>query len=202
MRRAGTVLARNRQSIFQGTTIQRSNRSRAMTVHGSVDWKATWFAAIVAGVVSTAFQLLLWWLAGQDPVALLLRDTRLAAAIVMGPSVLAPSATFDAVIMIVATLLHFALSFAYAVVLAWMLARTGLRGIAAGMAGAVFGIAIFVMNMYGFTWLFPWFVQTRDAITLAAHIVFGLSLAQAYVRARYDDTRAGSALHNNKGEHR
>ena len=38
---------------------------------------------------------------------------------------------------------------------------------AALLAGGVLGAALFVVNMYGFTALFPWFVASRDGITLA-----------------------------------
>jgi hypothetical protein len=187
---------------FSENRIRRSIPSSFMTADGPVRWKTVCTAAIVAGVVSTVFQFLLWWLAGHDPVALLLRDSRLAAAILMGPSVLPPPATFDPVVMLAATLVHFALSVAYAAVSGWTLSRTGLSGMAARMAGAVYGAAIFALNMYGFTWVFPWFMQTRDVITLAAHVVFGMSLAQAQLWSMYDGGHAGPALRDNKGEHR
>jgi len=172
-----------------------------MTPDGAVGWKAVCIAALVAGVASTAFQLLLWWLAGDDPIALLLRDSRLAAAIVMGPSVLRPPAAFDPVVMLAATLVHFTLSWADAAVLAWGMSRLRLRGTTACMAGAAYGAGLFFVNMYGFTWVFPWFAQTRDAVTLATHVVFGMSLAQAYLWALYDGGHAGSELHNKRGRH-
>lgn len=169
---------------------------------GPIHWKAVLIAAIVAGVISTLFQLFLWWLAGDSPVTLLLRDTRLAAAILMGTAVLPPPATFDAMVMLAATIVHFSLSLAYSAVLAWMLCYTGLRGMAALVAGGLYGVAIFALNMYGFTAVFPWFMLTRDAITLAAHVVFGMSLAQAYRWAKYDGWHAGSEPDNNKGGRR
>jgi hypothetical protein len=127
------------------------------------------------------FQVLLWWLADEAPATLLFRDARLAAAILMGAAVLPPPATFDPLVMLVATFVHFALSLAYSALLGWMLCRTGLRGMAALAAGAAYGAVLFAVNMYGFTAVFPWFVSTRDWITLAAHVIFGLSLAQAYI---------------------
>jgi len=41
-----------------------------------------------------------------------------------------------------------------------------------------------VVNMHGFTLVFPWFAQARDWITLAAHVAFGVVAAGAWVRAR------------------
>ncbi len=80
-------------------------------------WPDAALAGIVAGVVATVFQVGCWWLAGEPAVALLFRDARLTAAIVMGPRVLPPPSTFDASIFVVATLVHFALSIAYGLVL-------------------------------------------------------------------------------------
>lgn len=107
---------------------------------------------------------------------ILLRDARLAAAIVMGPAVLAPPT--GATVMLVATVVHFALSIAYGLALAFLTVR--LHGRASLAVGASFGVALFAVNMYGFTALFPWFDAARDPITLAAHVVFGLSAAAAY----------------------
>jgi hypothetical protein len=41
------------------------------------------------------------------------------------------------------------------------------------------GGGLYALNMYGFTALFPWFIATRDWITLCAHIVFGASCTLA-----------------------
>ncbi|MCK0506124.1 sodium:proline symporter [Aromatoleum anaerobium] len=138
-------------------------------------------AGIVAGVVATGAQLALWWLFSEALPGILFRDARLAAAIVMGPGVLPPPATFDVVVMLVATVVHFALSIVYGVVLAPLAAALDTRR--ALLAGGVFGLALFVVNMYGFTLVFPWFDVARDWITAAAHVVFGVTAA-AFARSR------------------
>ncbi len=51
------------------------------------------FAGFVAGVISTVAQLALWWLAEMPLPETLFRDARLAAAMVMGSSVLPPPST-------------------------------------------------------------------------------------------------------------
>jgi uncharacterized membrane protein YagU involved in acid resistance len=110
----------------------------------------------------------------------LFRDARLAAAIVLGRTVLPPPASFDAGVTAVATLVHFALSIAYGLAIA-MLVRS-LRWRASLLAGAAAGLAIYLANMYGFTALYPWFEQVRTWDTLLAHLAFGLVAAAVYRR--------------------
>ncbi|WP_175781536.1 sodium:proline symporter [Burkholderia anthina] len=140
------------------------------------------WAAFGAALSSTVIELLLWSLAGDDPFYNLLRDARLTAAIVMGRAVLGTSAGFDPSIMGVATLVHAALSLAYTAVLV-MLVRNLSRG-AALLAGGVFGIVLYGVNLHAFTAIFPWFVPVRGAITLVAHVVFGVTAAGVYCVVR------------------
>lgn len=159
------------------------NRSRPSSSIGTaevpqrLDLRAAVLAGIVAGIVSTAAQVALW-LAFTDALpGILFRDARLAAAIVMGPDVLASDGD-AAVVMVVATIVHFSLSITYGLTLGILVSR--LRGRAAPAVGAAFGVALFVLNMFGFTAVFPWFTAARDPITLAAHVVFGASAAGVY----------------------
>ena len=48
------------------------------------------------------------------------------------------------------------------------------------LAGLVFGLILYVVNMYGMTGMFPWFSEVRDWITVVAHVVFGTSVAAVY----------------------
>lgn len=133
-------------------------------------------AAIAAGVASTLIQILLWWgFTDASPWSLLSRDARLTAAVVMGRKVLPPSVAFDPAVWLAAALIHFALSIAYAAILAPLIldVETGVGMI----VGAAFGAAIYVVNLYGFTAIFPWFVLVRGWITLTAHVAFGVTLA-------------------------
>jgi len=120
----------------------------------------------------------LWSVFTDALPAILFRDARLAAAIVMGRAVLLPPASFDWQVMLVATLVHFALAIAYGVILGLVIAR--LSTALALLAGAVFGLLLYGINMYGFTAAFPWFEATRDWITATAHVVFGIAAAAAY----------------------
>ncbi|MCC2681631.1 MAG: hypothetical protein K0S36_1195 [Nitrosospira multiformis] len=135
-------------------------------------------AGIIAGVVATGAQLVLWWVFTDALPSIFYRDARLTAAMLMGSDVLPPPATFEWKVMIVATFIHFMLSIAYALILAPLISRPGV--VTSMLAGAIFGLIIYVTNMYGMTLIFPWFSVARDWITLATHIVFGISLAVPY----------------------
>ena len=143
-----------------------------------IHWRSAALAGIAAGVVATLAQIALWWVSSEPLPAILLRDARLTAAIIMGREVLPPPATFDGSVMLIATLVHFALSIAYALALSVFISR--LSTPLSLLAGAVFGLSLYAINMYGFTFVFPWFTAARDWITAATHVVFGVIVAAVY----------------------
>jgi uncharacterized protein YndB with AHSA1/START domain len=145
----------------------------------TVNWTAGVIAGVVGGTVATAVQLALWWSASYPPLGMLLRDARLAAAIILGNSVLPPPASFDWAVMLAASALHLVLSIAYGLLLAPLAAC--LKRWVALLAGTAFGLLIYAVNMYGFTLLFPWFEASRDWITAVAHATFGASGAATYI---------------------
>lgn len=136
------------------------------------------YAGVAAGVVSMLAQVALWLTFTDAFPEILLRDVRLTAAIILGPDVLEPASVAGMHVWIVAALVHFALSLAYAMVLAAAIHRLGFG--TSIVAGGLFGLVVYVLNMHGFTRLFPWFEVARDPITVAAHVVFGVSAALVY----------------------
>ncbi|TCO77875.1 hypothetical protein [Chromatocurvus halotolerans] len=141
-----------------------------------IDVKATLWAAFIAGAVFMMLEMLMVPVfMGGSPWA----PPRMIAAIAMGKGVLPPPPTFDAVIMLVAMLIHFGLS----VFLAFLFAFIA-RGRAIGMAiglGVVFGIVVYLVSFYGMTTIFPWFAKARGWIPIFAHIVYGAVLGLVYV---------------------
>jgi hypothetical protein len=132
-------------------------------------------SGFVAGTAATVAQLLLWWLNGASVGALLLRDTCLAAAIVLGTGALTPPLTWNVNVLLAAALIHLLVSFTWAWPATLYAAR--LKGPALlVMAGIAYGMAVYLVDLYGFTYLFPWFAVSRGANTLIAHGVFGLAL--------------------------
>jgi uncharacterized membrane protein YagU involved in acid resistance len=143
------------------------------------DMRAAALAGLIAGLVFLVLEMVM--------VPLFLGDSawappRMIAAIVMGEAVLPPPATFDAGIVMAALALHFPLSIIYAVVLAMIVHRFALGTALA--VGILFGIALYVVNFYGFTAVFPWFAMARNWVSIFAHAVFGAVAAWTYLAIR------------------
>lgn len=136
-------------------------------------------AAIWAGSFAGAFMLL-----ALVFVAVTIYDEspwklpRMIAATIRGPAALQPADEFDIVLVGLGIGLHFALSLLYAFALLGLIADV--KRWTAPYLGLAFGVALYFVNLYGFTQLFPWFSELRTADTLAAHALFGLLVARAY----------------------
>lgn len=133
---------------------------------------------LAAGIVATFAQLLLWWLTAVPLAETLLRDAYLTAAILLGESILQGPLAPRGDVLLLATLVHFTLSVAYAIVPAGL--AFPLRGGKALMLGALYGLVIYAVNLHGFTLLYPWFAITRGWSTLIVHLVFGCTLVGGY----------------------
>lgn len=147
---------------------------------GRVDPLLALVAGLAAGTAAFVVQLALWWLSGTPLRETVFRDIRLTAALLLGSDVLpapgmAPEVSWE--IFFAALLAHLALSLGYALLPAWW-ARHWPPGTTA-VAGALYGLAVYLINLYGFTLLFPWFAVTRGWITLLAHLAFGIVLMQS-----------------------
>src|SRR5688572_19275160 len=103
-------------------------------------------AGLVAGTLATVTQMLLWAVTGEDAWELLLRDSRLTAALVLGRPALSPSAGVDIRALTAAAVVHFSLSIIYAALLLPVTKR--LPPTAAMLAGALFGALLYLLNLY------------------------------------------------------
>ena len=143
-----------------------------------INAKAALWAAFIAGAAFMMLEMIMVPVfMGGSPWG----PPRMIAAIGMGEGVLPPPATFDAVIMVVAMLIHFGLS----VILAFLFAFIA-RGRAVGMVvglGAVFGLVVYLVSFYGMTAIFPWFAMARGWVAIFAHVVYGAVLGWVYVFA-------------------
>lgn len=140
--------------------------SREIATKGAV-------AGLVAGLVFVLLEMILVGMSGGSPWA----PPRMMGAIALGPGVLPPPATFDAGIVAVGMIVHFALSVVLGVIFAALAARLAVsRGVLIGI-GLLFGLAVYLVNFYGFTALFPWFAMARNWMTILAHLVFGAVIA-------------------------
>ena len=147
----------------------------SIAVAPRINAKAAIWAAIIAGIVFMMLEMMMVAIfMGGSPWG----PPRMIAAIGMGKGVLPPPATFDAGIMMVAMLIHFGLS----VILAFVFAFIA-RGRTVGMStllGAAFGLAVYLINFYGMTAVFPWFAMGRGWIGMVSHIAYGAVLGLVY----------------------
>jgi uncharacterized membrane protein YagU involved in acid resistance len=101
----------------------------------------------------------------------------------MGRDVLPPPASFDVGVMMAAMAIHFPLSIIYGLGLGWIVHR--LRSTSVLLIGAVFGLAIYLVNFYMIApAAFPWFTEAQNWVSLVAHLIFGLVLGASYAGLR------------------
>lgn len=139
------------------------------------------FAGLVAGLVFLVVELILVPTVGGGA---LWGPPRMMGAIVLGPDVLPPPASFDAVVVLTGMLVHFILSAVLGVIFALVVGRMQLSRTMVVLAGIVFGLIVYVVNFYGLTAVFPWFEMARNWITILAHGVFGAVLGLWLTRGR------------------
>jgi hypothetical protein len=177
----------SRLSPFSGHSYGLTWNRAACTFLKTRDATGSIVAGVVAGALATLAQIGLWFAAGQNGWTLLLRDSRLTAALVLGEPVLSPSGGFDIRVLLAATVVHLSLSVLYAAVL--LPAAKRLAPFQSLSAGAAFGALLYFFNLYGLTIVFPWFTVARGGITLMVHLVFGMAVMLGYlmlrVRPRY-----------------
>ena len=132
-----------------------------------VDWSAAVWAGLVAGL---AFMLV-------NVIAIPLYEglsswaiVRYIASLVLGEGILV-SAEPNMAILMTAIVVNFVLSICYALVLAIIIHRWGM--IVGVILGALFGFALYLINMGAFTLLYPWFEAIYSRWFIVAHVVFG-----------------------------
>ena len=137
-------------------------------------WKAAVYAGLIAALVFLLVEMFLVTAAGNSPWA----PVRMIGAIALGQDVLPPPASFAFGIFIAAAVVHFVLAIIYSTILSLAIFR--LDTWLAIIGGGVFGLLLYWVNFYGFTELFPWFVNARGSINIVAHLIFGIVAALSY----------------------
>jgi hypothetical protein len=148
-------------------------------------WEARtpdWAAAAVAGFGAGGVVMLLelCWstlIIGTNPWG----ASRMVAAIAMGQEVLA-SNDYSTSVLVVALIVHYVIGIGLGLLLAAIVAPFHLDS-SVGMvllAGAVFGLLIYLLNFYVVVGAFPWFAEMRGWPTAIAHVIFGLIAAITY----------------------
>jgi hypothetical protein len=145
----------------------------------STDWRAGIFAGILGGVASDLILTGGMMLQGDTPWV----PAHLISAMVFGFDALPPPSDFEPGLVAVASLIHFALAIGYGLIGAWLFDRLSYR--TAALAGAVYGLALYVVNYYLIApILFPWLSELRGIVGIVTHLTFGTVMGLAIVRLR------------------
>tara|TARA_R110000782_G_scaffold120327_2_gene211259 strand:+ start:538 stop:807 length:270 start_codon:yes stop_codon:yes gene_type:complete len=81
-------------------------------------------------------------------------------------------------ILMAAMVVHFMLSIIIGIGFAFVAKRIG--WVMALVVGALVGPALYVVNFYGMTAIFPWIAMARNTIAIVSHIAFGMVLGLSY----------------------
>jgi hypothetical protein len=158
-------------------TTDQSPATHADAHHGHqvMDWRAAVLAGLAAGAATLLILLVAYPLiTGGTPWTVF----RFIGGIALGSAVLPPPTTFDLPSAVIGTAIHLVLSVIYTTVLALIIHRWG---IAVGLlGGALFGIGLFLINLFTFTSLFDWFAALRSWSFLLLHIFFGAAAGGLY----------------------
>lgn len=142
----------------------------------TLGFKPVVISGLIAGIVFLMAEMMMLAMAGQSPWG----PPRMMAAMVQGKEVLPPPATFDLSIMMVAMIVHMMLSIAFAFVFGLVYKMLGRSLAMALILGAVFGLAMYFLNFYVMTGVWPWFEMARGMISIIGHLIFGVVLGWAY----------------------
>lgn len=160
-----------------------------MRSHHYVRRSPDWTAAAVSGLAAGALLLVLelFWstmVSGVNPWG----TTRMIAAILMGRDVLQTS-LFSVGTVAAALAIHFVLGAVLGMVLAVIIAPfqldSSIRMIL--LAGALFGVAVYLFDFHVMTRVFTWFVDARGWHTLVGHMIFGMVAAVCYWKLESKD---------------
>jgi hypothetical protein len=162
-------------------TLQRPSLPRVQRPRGPIaqepgfDWGASGWAGLGAGLGFILLQTFSGLVFGAGGAA---EAVRRLASVALGEFVLSPGTPFTGLVFFAAAAVHIPLSLIYARVLAALIHGMGMAR--ALDVGAVFGAALYFVNYYAISGIFPWFVSARGPGALVAHLAFGLLAAGIY----------------------
>jgi len=137
-----------------------------------ITWRAVLISGLVAGTLFLLTDLIFAPIVTQVDAALTLRYF---AALVLGSKVLTQT---GANILITGIVVHYVLSVVFALVIALVVHRWGM--VVGIVGGAILGVAIYGINLYTVTLLFPWFFAINSTVILLCHAIFGAVAGGVY----------------------
>jgi len=132
-----------------------------------LDWRAYFVAGLAAGLTTLLISLTLSAVVLGDPGLIL----RITASLVLGPEVIPVTEGSSPLILLTGLLLHFALSFTYALLIVLVIHRWGL--VVGLIGGALIGLALYVIDIYAVSFFFPWIYPLRNWLLLLTHMILG-----------------------------
>ncbi len=157
--------------------------TQSLRLRHIVQWRIAVVAGLCAGTVFLVLDILYLTLVKHlEPWVFF----RYAASLVLGERVVPPPPGFDAGIVLVGLLVNYVLAILYAFILASIIHRWGL--LVGVIGGALFGAAIYFINLYTFTLIFPWFYALHSVPFLVSTILFGIVAGGVYELLDYDDS--------------
>ena len=163
---------------------QDTESAQPAIVRQLVDWGAAIRASIIAGTLFLLACLFLTqiFLPGFSSTMMV----RYFASILMGNEILAAEAsnplTWRAFLSM--GLFHYAMAFAFAVLVAFIVHRWGI--VLSAIVGALLGLCHYAVNIYGLTLLVPQFFVMESLYFLVLHILFGAITGTLYEALEFE----------------
>jgi hypothetical protein len=150
-----------------------------VVVAGGADYRAGVLAGLVSGMVMAMIMMAMTtFMMHMGPWA----GAKMPWSLVAGREAIRPG--FELVPIMGGMMVHFVLSAIYGFVFAWLAGRTGMGP---GLLGALFGLALYVLNIVVVPKLAPGWAghmappnAMMHAVSAAEHVIFGVVLAVAY----------------------
>ncbi|MBB3222516.1 hypothetical protein [Pseudoduganella umbonata] len=141
------------------------------------DWAIGALAGFGAGGIVMLMELAFAAAIGTDPW----RVPRLVAALALGSPVLQVGG-YSLEVLVAALAVHYLLGTFFGLVLAALMAPFHLDSsvVMAVVAGAVFGLLLYLFNFYVITSVLPWFAEMRGWVTVLGHVEFGVMAGLIY----------------------
>jgi hypothetical protein len=151
-----------------------------------------WGRAILAGIVAMIVFIVIemafsWAMRGASPGQPLVVFGTVTLQVLMSPA----HAGGGIRTMLMGAALLLVLGALSGVVLAYIVDRIGVTG--AAVAGAIFGLAMYVADLYGGTRFFPVLLDLRDWMSALAYVIQGALTAALYKVMTREDVHAVSA---------
>lgn len=139
-----------------------------------VDWRAVVVAGILAAGIFLVLNIVLETAFLGSPGL----TWRILASLILGPDVIPPGGENIVQVILTALLVHIPLSILFAGLIATVVHEWGMP--ASILAGALLGLALYLINFYGLALLFAWIRPMASWMMLVSHVAFGALVGGVY----------------------